>query len=384
MERTADSLQRQSPARTNPTSGKNDERVKHLQDAEQRYQQSPVGTHSPWELEQELAFLNPPLACPTGSRRLSSPDGHRSGLKQQHLVVLTTIMHKSLAQGDYLRAGRAWGMLLRAEVKGHPQNIRSNGLWGLGAELLLQRSALSGKHDNPRGDYREESGSSHQSQGIIEPNHNLVQAQFSRQSFEDAKAYYERLILQYPWRKWLPNALNSLHFYPVMFGLWISFTQNQYLSALARMTRDLEDHSDGDSLFGHVSRDARSAERHSIRNSSMQSCKAIAERLDELLLSFPYSDSDTLWRIRAMIAQWMSDLSKDEAGIDGQDKEEVGENGSEQLSEQDDQNSRLCARPIAAEDVPGIISEERKGYLKKAKSAFEAAEKLKKQSKNRE
>ncbi|MCJ1436688.1 hypothetical protein MMC27_006069 [Xylographa pallens] len=366
METTADSPQRQSTART--TSDENDE---------ERHQQSPATTYSPRELGQELAFLNPPLACPTGARRLNSPDSRRSGLKQQHLVVLTTIMHRSLARGEYMRAGRAWGMLLRAEVKGHPQNIRSNGLWGLGAELVLQRSILSEQHEKPQGNL-EEYGMPDHSERIIEFNHNLVKAQFSRKGFEDAKAYYERLILQFPWRKWLPDALNSLHFYPVMFGLWISFIQDQYLSALARMTQDFEDPSDGDSLTGHFSSDARSAVRHSIRSSSMQSCKAIAERLDELLLSFPYSDSDALWRIRAMVAQWMSDLSKEDAETDQQDEKEANENGSEQLSEQDDERARLYARPISAKDVQGKRSEERERYLEKAKSAFETAEKLRK------
>ncbi|MCJ1378348.1 hypothetical protein MMC17_001445 [Xylographa soralifera] len=383
VETTNDNSQRRSTSRPNTIAGETDTAPEHLQYAEDRHQKFADGIYSPWELGQELTFLNPPLACPTGPCHLSPPDGRRSGLKQQHLVVLTTIMHKCLAQGEYMRAGRAWGMLLRAEVKGHPPNIRSNGLWGLGAELLLQRSILLEQYDNPRRRNREESGKPDHNEGTIEFNHNLVKAQFSRQSFEDAKAYYERLILQFPWRKWLPDALNSLQFYPVMFGLWISFTQDQYLSALARKTQDFEDPSDGDSLSGHLNSDARSKERHSIRNISMQSFEAIAERLDELLLSFPYSESDALWRIRAMIAQQMSDLSKEEAGIDPQDEEEVTENGSEQLSEQEGESSRMRTRPIAGIDIQGRRSEERKRYLEKAGSAFERAEKLKRQSRSR-
>ncbi|MCJ1415903.1 hypothetical protein MMC32_002238 [Xylographa parallela] len=379
-ETTADNPQRQSTART--TLDENDAPVEHLRDVEERHQQSPGGTYSPWELGQELAFLNPPLACPMGARRLSSPDGRRLGLKQQHLVVLTTIMHRSLAQGEYMRAGRAWGMLLRAEVKGHPQNIRSNGLWGLGAELILQRSILSEQDVNPQGNL-EEYGMPDHSERATEFNHNLVKAQFTREGFEGAKAYYERLILQFPWRKWLPDALSSLHFYPVMFGLWISFVQDQYQSALARMTQDFEDPSDGDSFSGHVSSEARSAERHNNRSSSMQSCKAIAERLDELLQSFPYSDSDALWRVQAMNAQWMSDLSKEDAGTDQQSEKDVSENNSDRSSEHDDERSRLYARPIASKDVQGKRSEESERYLAKARRAFETAEKLKKQSGDR-
>ncbi|MCJ1284508.1 hypothetical protein MMC26_003841 [Xylographa opegraphella] len=383
VETTAGTQQRQSTVRTNITPGENDAAAEYLQNAEERHKQFPDGTYSTWELGQELASLNPPLARPTGSGSLSSPEGPRSGLKQQHLTVLTTIMHRSLARGEYMRAGRAWGMLLRAEVKGHPQNIRSNGLWSLGAELLLRRSSHSEQHENLQAGTHEESAMPDHCERTMGINHNPVKAQFSRQGFEDAKAYYERLILQFPWRKWLPNALSSLHFYPVMFGLWISFTQDQHLSALARMTQDIEDPSDSDSASGHFSSDARSAERYSIRSSSMQSCQAIADRLDELLLSFPYSDSDALWRIRAMLAQWMSDLLKEEIGTDQQD-EEVAENDSEHSSEQDDEISTSYVRPTAAKDVERKRTEEGKIYLKKARSAFETAERLRKQSRSRE
>ncbi|MCJ1387346.1 hypothetical protein MMC18_000189 [Xylographa bjoerkii] len=384
VETTHDSPQRLSTSRVTTIPGEIDTSTEHLQDTEERHQYSVDGIHSPWELRQELAFLNPPLEFWTDACGTSLPDGRRSGLKQRHLAVLTAVMHKSLAHGDYMRAGRAWGMLLRAEVKGHPQNIRSNGLWGLGAELLLQRGIHSEQHENSQKGHRKEPGIPNHSEATTEFNSNLVKARFSRESFEDAKAYYERLILQFPWRKWLPDSLNSLHFYPVLFGLWISFVQDQYLSALARVARDPEDPSDGDSLSEHSGNDARSTERQSIRNSAMQSSNAIAESLDELLLSFPYSDSNTLWRIRGMVAQWMGDLSVVEAGRDQQDEEEVNENGIAQLSKQENESSRRHARPVTAKDAQGNKFEEREKYLEKAKSAFKTAEKLKEQSRSRD
>ncbi|MCJ1295368.1 hypothetical protein MMC34_006930 [Xylographa carneopallida] len=382
-ETTPSTLQSQFTLGANTSSGENDTPTEHHQDAEEVHRQPLDSTCFPWELRQELALVNPALAYPTGPHGLSSSDGHRSGLKQQHIAVLTTIMHKSLATGDYMRAGRAWGMLLRAEVKGHPQNIRSNGLWGLGAELLLQRSILSAQRQNPQESNRKEFEVPDYSERMTAFNHNMVKAQFSRQGFEDAKAYYERLILQFPWRKWLPNALSSLHFYPVMFGLWISFTQDQYLSALSRVTHEFEDASDDDSASGYGSSDARSAERHGIRSSAMQSCKAIEDRLDELLQSFPYSDSHALWKVRAMVAQWMSDLSKEEAGIGQENEKEVIQNDSEQTSEQYDESPGLYDRPIVANDEQEGRSEERKRYLEKAKSAFDRAEKLEKHSRSR-
>lgn len=85
------------------------------------------------ELKGELASLKPPLIHDADLQ-----DGHSTTLKRHHLAVLTTIMHHCLLQGDYIRAGRAWGMILRTEVSGTRPNIQSHGLWGIGAEILLQ------------------------------------------------------------------------------------------------------------------------------------------------------------------------------------------------------------------------------------------------------
>jgi len=189
--------------------------------------------------------------------------------------------------------------------------------------------------------------------------------------------------LQFPWRRWLPNSLNSLHFYPVMFGLWISFIQDQHLSALSRVARDSEDSGDDDSLSENSGSGARSIERQNIRNSSLQFSRSIAECLDDLLSSFPYSDSHTLWNIRAMVAQWMGDLSTEKAGLDQEDEEEVNENGGVQLAEQEDGSSRRHAKPIAAKNALDHRPEGRKRYMEIAKSAFEREANLKDQSKSR-
>src|SRR5690242_3199393 len=52
----------------------------------------------------------------TASRGDHSSRPTESGnLRRRHLDVLSTVMHTCLLQGDYDRAGRAWGMILRTQ-----------------------------------------------------------------------------------------------------------------------------------------------------------------------------------------------------------------------------------------------------------------------------
>nr|KMM68598.1 hypothetical protein CPAG_04924 [Coccidioides posadasii RMSCC 3488] len=138
-------------------------------------------------IESDLAQLNPPVFLPGSAR---------NSLRLKHLGVITTILHRCLLEGDYVRAGRAWGLILRDEWGGHAVDVRTEGRWGIGAEILLwrdgQMAAAGAEGGGGKGGYKTE--------------------WFSRRGFERAKQYYERLILHYPYRKHAPNAL----------GPWIS------------------------------------------------------------------------------------------------------------------------------------------------------------------
>ncbi|KAI9054920.1 hypothetical protein LZ554_002063 [Drepanopeziza brunnea f. sp. 'monogermtubi'] len=59
-------------------------------------------------------------------------------LRNQHLSVLTTILHRCLQEGDIKRASRAWAMLLRVQISGKEIDVRSNGYWEIGAALLMR------------------------------------------------------------------------------------------------------------------------------------------------------------------------------------------------------------------------------------------------------
>ncbi|KAG9804556.1 hypothetical protein KCU77_g22706, partial [Aureobasidium melanogenum] len=77
-------------------------------------------------LQKELAALKPPLYVPPPGEQDTT-----SSLRRHHLGVLTTILHTSLLKHDFVRAGRAWGMILRTNILGRPLDVRTHGRWGI-------------------------------------------------------------------------------------------------------------------------------------------------------------------------------------------------------------------------------------------------------------
>lgn len=232
-----------------------------------------------------LADLSPPIYPPQ-----SAQEGN---IRFQHLGVLTAIVHRCMLQGDYVRAGRAWGLVLRENYRGIPMDVRNEDRWGIGAEILLRR------------DQQEPSTGFDASS---------TPSAFTPKGFAEAKEYYERLILNHPFMKSSPESVSSLNFYPAMFGLWVYVTQEQSNIARKDVAAGQEEESDAFSDEGSESdleqrrtqreRDAISA----IRARELEQAQQIATRMDQLLPSPPYSDSPELLELRGMISLWIGDL----------------------------------------------------------------------------
>lgn len=233
---------------------------------------------------------------------LRSPSSNATGIRKQHLAILVATLHRCLLAGDYLRAGRAWGMLLRAELDGHSMDVRAHGRWGIGAEILLFRDTqLAQRQQNPGDD--EGGAPDDQSADGQEKRLENPPPLFSHEGFSKARDYYERLILQYPYRKGIPNAISSLDFYPAMFGLWVYAVQHKHKSML-------NDSEANHSPSGSNSTSDDEEMRLKVEHAAFQSSSEIATHMDELLVSPPYLDNLHLWRLRGMVALWMADLRR--------------------------------------------------------------------------
>lgn len=220
-------------------------------------------------------------------------------LHHQHLAVMTTILHRSLLEEDFVRAGRALGMILRDEVGGRPVDVRAEGRWGIGAEILMRQDAQ-----------RQQRGGEQDCSYSKEP-HRIWKKPvwFTRKGFEDAKKYYERLIVQYPFFKQNPNAISARDFYPAMFGLWIYVVHREARleshgsKSVENGARQLQEES--------VSHVIGQSSRHQPTLKELSQAREIADRMDAVMSGPPYREDSDLIELRRMVRLWIHDLEEE-------------------------------------------------------------------------
>jgi hypothetical protein len=256
----------------------------------------------------ELHGLNPPLAHidPSWyepSSKHNGQDQSEEGLRKKHLAVLITVMHHMLLKGDFERAGRAWGLLLRSgrltkntrKRSGYlSMDVTTQNRWGIGAEILMRNSQDSG-HVRNRG----------ARQGAGED------IQFSEAGFRTAREYYERLIVQYPEHHQRKGATAST-FYAAMFSLWIYEVSQRSKHSEQKLASDGRE-STTSPAFEHISsddsaEDDRERRFRSIKVQELEDARMIASRLDDVIGSPPLDKNAELLQIRGMVALWVGSL----------------------------------------------------------------------------
>ncbi|MCJ1445728.1 MAG: hypothetical protein MMC23_006233 [Stictis urceolatum] len=247
------------------------------------------------DIAQELETLDRPIHLSA----FWKSDLPQTSEKQRHVAVLTTIMHESLLRGDYLRAGRAFALLLRSEISGRQPDIRSGGMWGLGAELLLRR-AIHGDH---LGDSRDG------------PSYSRC---YSERGFDDARKYFERLILDFPCTRLRPNAAD---FYPTLFSLWIGVIQEQQTQAFARLQNERvgDDSDDSDDSSGISTGQGPQAERR-IYKIVLDKAHEIRGRLEEVLRAPAYSQDSYLVNLKKSVSMWIISLDSQQPLSSGEQR----------------------------------------------------------------
>ncbi|CAF9903305.1 MAG: hypothetical protein GOMPHAMPRED_000181 [Gomphillus americanus] len=243
---------------------------------------------APSQIEKELASLKPPLIDHIQHENQLQL---RSSLKQQHITALYTLLHRCILDKDYIRAGRAFGLLLRTESHGQMADLRDGNLWGIGAEILLCRR---------------------KQEGI---------ANAYQRGVEEVRQYFEGLIIQFPYRPRSPESLSAVHFYPVLFGLWIASLDDRYKAAIQSVENT------GEPGQGYII--SQIDELDNIRRNSLVDAQAVISRVDEVMRSIPYSDDPVLWKLKGDMYLWISDLSRshhdmeEDLSMDSSDREQV-------------------------------------------------------------
>lgn len=257
------------------------------------------GRYGVSQIQEEIAKLPARLYAVDAlyKNRPTNKRNEATSLRKTHLNVLSTLMHRCLLEGDYERAGRAWGMLLRTHVAGgHPVDPRNHGRWGIGAEILLRKAPNSITDSNDMSNTDEQP---------------KKQDMFSEEGFDLAREYYERFIIQFPYRKLTPHAVDERTFYPAMFSLWVyevcekskqTRTRNQERRPRSRSVSN-------DSIGSDTRRSGEDrAQEEAIRNEELARAREIAERLDQLTASPPFDKQASLLHLRGHVGLWISTL----------------------------------------------------------------------------
>lgn len=181
-----------------------------------------------------------------------------SSLRMQHISCMTAVLHRSIREGDWSRARRALGLLMRTEINGQPVDIRQGEHWGLGAEILFRHQPDHGKR-------------------------------WSRRGFEDAKEYYEKLIVRFPYHRASSDSVNAIDFYLALFSLWIYVAQAERASSSS--ADDSLDHDD-------VGRE-------------LEEAGLILARLTKCMSTAPYADNEDFKKLKSHVTQWHDNLESE-------------------------------------------------------------------------
>ncbi|KAK0308986.1 hypothetical protein LTR01_004867 [Friedmanniomyces endolithicus] len=272
---------------------------------------------------EELAALKPPLYVSK-----ATSDDHISSLKRRHVDNLTTLLHTCMLRGDWKRALRAWGLLLRTE----------QGRWGIGAELLMRRYAepsVLPASDNP--------------------DENVVSS-FSDTGFKASREYYERLILQYPHTPRTQHNVNASTFYPAFFNIWIYEVHDR--ARRRRQGTEVAKAADIESSENTIEMSTAGWKTVADRKQELAEALLIADRMDELLVSPPYDSSAVLLYLRGMVGLWLADLHaglSSASGTDDEDSEHSSISSSDEKKREREQAHKVRGAALM--------------YLKRAKAA---------------
>ncbi|KAH6856768.1 hypothetical protein B0I37DRAFT_426218 [Chaetomium sp. MPI-CAGE-AT-0009] len=226
---------------------------------------------------------------------------------------LAAVVRRCLAEGDVARARRAFGLLVRARVYGRRVDLRRERFWEMGAEVLVREG-----------------------EEVVEGEGEDEEAKAER--LARLKAYYEYLIQQYPYSKQHAGSTNNvLDFQVALFSAEMEAAHAAHKKGLERLQRGdsweeesgmdvdepidygLEGLGDGelggehpepeDHLLGLSRRELKLREKENdLRLEALQRMTDIAQRMDTVMETMPFSRDHELLRLRAMVALYTGDL----------------------------------------------------------------------------
>jgi hypothetical protein len=242
--------------------------------------------------------------------------------REQNVGVLVAILRRCVEAGDTVRAKRAFGLLVRADIYGKRVDLRSEGYWGLGGEILMTQGQHRQQEWMAGGEYEgQEEG---EGEGEGRGGGKRTRRWGSAANMVDFTRYFEELIQLYPYSRLHPNSLSAQDFYPVLFSAEIYNIYSEFDMALDRvededaadeefdtgMDADMEDDVERGWDSPSRGREGRwRAAKDKLRLEALEATRQVAGRMDELMQNLPYSKSLEMMRLRGVIALFMGDLA---------------------------------------------------------------------------
>ena len=271
--------------------------------------------HVSFEAEKEIAESTARIKSPNTSPRQRSkskrssrqPERH-SNLKYQHFASLNAALYKSVLEHNFDQASRIFGVLLRFNPPGvfpagSHVDIRKQNLWGIGAEILLQRAEASRTAD-------------HRIDTLRRPSLPLKTGLISsEQGFEDTRMFFERLILQYPPKRQhsfdrndevkedlhgneIEPPVTAAKIYPILFSLWILQIQGQICERQMALDQLL-------ATYQYPDDDAQT-ELDQMCDTNANAIRPLIERIDEVVRAPPYDQQHDLLRMQEETRNWLA------------------------------------------------------------------------------
>ncbi|KAJ9131174.1 hypothetical protein NKR23_g11831 [Pleurostoma richardsiae] len=244
-------------------------------------------------------------------RRKDRAAERKRDAQDAHLGFLTGVVLRCLEEGDIERARRAFGLLRRSEVQGKPVDLRRNGLWALGAEILMREGEGKGGEGGAGGAQAAE---------------RVPRRWGAAADIGKVKTYFEGLIRQYPYNRLFPRSVSAVDFWPAMLGCEFYHIYTQHRLALERLEieaetwEDVEDpieepigyeEEEGEAVdeLRLTGRERRlREEKDSIKQEILAGMRDVAKRMNDLMENQPYSTNLEMLRLRGMVALYMGDL----------------------------------------------------------------------------
>lgn len=243
------------------------------------------------------------------------PTDENTSLRQQHLKVLTAIMHRCLLEGDYERAGKAWSLLLHSNP---PMDLRRHDRWGIGAEVLMRKVDLDSRGNGNTDSDGDVDSDDHGHELPFKQN-----TSYGEDGLRAARAYYDMLIRRFPGElssnttRKLPNAVD---FNPIMLNVWlyqVAFVRKKALQELeasldSQSSRANNDDQPTESIDEESRNRVRKDRLEKLRVNELREAELIAAKLNELFASPAYDRDLHLRHLYDMVKVWIEDLKDGE------------------------------------------------------------------------